>query len=192
VARIQLDAALTAFVGIFPPDAPEPTVAELTEQWEGLIARSETDERVAAFAALLPVSVRPGTRPPWGGPSCPAPGAVTSHQAADAAVIGAAVAQPDPAAPGRGHLRSLYVAPPWWGRGVGRSLHDAALAHLRDRGFPEASLWVLERNPVRAVYERLGWRQCADRQTIWPGVEEVRYLIDLGSQRSLRSGRYDP
>jgi hypothetical protein len=36
-----------------------------------------------------------------------------------------------------------HLAPEAIGRGIGRALHDRALADLRERGFTEATLWVL-------------------------------------------------
>jgi GNAT superfamily N-acetyltransferase len=57
-----------------------------------------------------------------------------------------------------GQLYALYVLPDEWGSRVGSSLHDAAVAGLRELG-PEARLWVLEANTrARRFYERRGWR----------------------------------
>ncbi|MGH9210687.1 MAG: GNAT family N-acetyltransferase, partial [Acidimicrobiales bacterium] len=179
----------TGFAEIFPPEAPAPTVEGLTEQWEALIRQGDGDPRSRAFGAWARPA-RPSWRPRDLGsvPSAAPP----SDGAPSEIVVGTAVGQADPTEPRRGHLRSLYVVPEWSGRGVGRRLHDAVVAHLRGAGFAEASLWVMEKNPARAMYEHLGWRMSADRQTIWPGIDEVRYLVDLGSQRSPRSSRYDP
>jgi GNAT superfamily N-acetyltransferase len=54
-------------------------------------------------------------------------------------------------------LSNLYVLPEWWGSGVARELHDAALAELHD--CPEIKLWTLEDNHRgRRFYEKSGWR----------------------------------
>ena len=56
-------------------------------------------------------------------------------------------------------LRTLYVLPSHWSRGVGSALHDHALVRMRERGASSAKLWTLEENwPARAFYERRGWR----------------------------------
>jgi GNAT superfamily N-acetyltransferase len=56
-------------------------------------------------------------------------------------------------------LRHLGVLPDWWGRGVGRRLHDLAIDAQAGRGAPTTYLWVLEDNHrARAFYRRLGWR----------------------------------
>ena len=84
-----------------------------------------------------------------------------------------------------GELWGLYLEPGHWGHGLGRELHDAALAELRRQGFTAATLWVLDSNRrARSFYERQGWRADgsvkADRigelRTL---VEEVRYRIAL-------------
>jgi GNAT superfamily N-acetyltransferase len=51
--------------------------------------------------------------------------------------------------PAHGELFALYVDPPHWGRGIGLALISAARARLREIGFRNAVLWVLEGN-VRA------------------------------------------
>jgi len=54
-------------------------------------------------------------------------------------------------------LNNLYVLPGWWGSGVARELHDAAIAELYD--CPEIKLWTLEENHRgRRFYEKSGWR----------------------------------
>lgn len=133
IARLHHETALHAFAGIFPPEAPAPTVGGLTVDWAG---------RLDA------------------GP----PQLVTVAEQASG-LVGVVAAGPDPDEPGVGHLARLYVLPAEWGRGIGRRLHDAALAHLRDRGHPEATLWVLEANHrARCWYERLGWRPTPARK----------------------------
>ncbi len=70
----------------------------------------------------------------------------------EGALVGAALARPE-------WLDGLYVVPASWGRGVGPSLHDEALRHVRELGSSEIHLWVLEDNwRARRFYERRGWR----------------------------------
>jgi GNAT superfamily N-acetyltransferase len=80
--------------------------------------------------------------------------------------------------PGRGELYAIYVEPARWGEGLGGKLIGAAEEALRDGGFSEAILWVLEENPrARRFYEASGWRADASRRIELLGVDvpEVRY-----------------
>lgn len=53
---------------------------------------------------------------------------------------------------------AIYVDPPRWGTGAGRTLMDAALARLAGRGFRQVRLWVLTANhQARRFYERAGF-----------------------------------
>ena len=60
--------------------------------------------------------------------------------------------------PGLCHLSLVPVRPAWWGRGVGGSLVDAALAEAARRGHDRIQLWAHEDN-VRAqrLYARRGF-----------------------------------
>jgi GNAT superfamily N-acetyltransferase len=58
-----------------------------------------------------------------------------------------------------GVLRTLYVMPAFWSRGIGSTLHDLALVRLRETNVEEARLWTLtENHRARAFYEKRGWR----------------------------------
>lgn len=58
-----------------------------------------------------------------------------------------------------GEIWSIYLHPSHWGRGAGKALQDRAMEYLKERGFKEASLWVLDSNKrTRRWYERQGWR----------------------------------
>ena len=79
-------------------------------------------------------------------------------------------------------LDGLYVTPAYWGRGVGRELHDEALDRLRQGGSTRCHLWVLEQNDrARRFYERLGWRQNGDTRVVPfpPHPIDVGYTIEL-------------
>ena len=57
-----------------------------------------------------------------------------------------------------GEIYAFYLHPDRWGRGHGRALMQAAVARLRDLGFREAILWVVEDNTrARRFYEAAGW-----------------------------------
>lgn len=99
-------------------------------------------------------------------------------------VAAAGAALGDDAAPGLGQLYLIYALPDVWGTGVGTGLHEACMARLRELGFAEAVLWVLEGNErAIAFYERMGWRPDGATLTDDRGdvtLHEVRYRIDLG------------
>jgi GNAT superfamily N-acetyltransferase len=85
--------------------------------------------------------------------------------------------------PGIGELYAIYVLPRAWGTGAGRELMAAAVERLREEGFREAILWVLEDNPrARRFYERAGWRHdggVMDGTFLDTTVSEVRYRVGL-------------
>jgi ribosomal protein S18 acetylase RimI-like enzyme len=84
---------------------------------------------------------------------------------------------------GVGELYAIYVDPRHWDSGAGRELAIKADELLRNDGFTEATLWVLDSNPrARRFYESGGWRlDGATRTGTHLGVEtrEVRYRKDL-------------
>lgn len=100
-------------------------------------------------------------------------------------VVGISTAGParEETEPGLGELWMLNVAPQAWGTGVAVRLHDYALDRLRDSGFGDAILWVVERNArARRFYERSGWRPDGGAKTVDVrgfSVPEVRYRIAL-------------
>ena len=62
--------------------------------------------------------------------------------------------------PARGHVSSLYVAPPASGAGVGRALLGRACDELAGGGFASATLWVFAANErARRFYEAAGWHE---------------------------------
>jgi len=73
-------------------------------------------------------------------------------------------------------LRDLYVVPEAWGSGVGLTLMDAALDHVRATGAATAFLWVGEENArARRFYEREGWTADGERRKSPLGPAELRY-----------------
>jgi GNAT superfamily N-acetyltransferase len=150
MGTLWLRAALAGYEGIFPPEAPKPTATELTERWREAIARGPA--AVALVACLGPRG----------------------------ALVGTVAAEIERGGPYVAQVRRLYVDPDHWGCGIGRRLHDRVLEHLRAGGQGVVALWVLEANArARSMYERWGWRSTADRQTVYPGVDEIRYVRDL-------------
>jgi GNAT superfamily N-acetyltransferase len=78
-----------------------------------------------------------------------------------------------------GEIWAIYVDPPRWGTGVGRSLMAAGSDQLRLTGYSRASLWVLAGNArARRFYELVGWQlDGAERIDVIGGVplRAVRY-----------------
>lgn len=94
-------------------------------------------------------------------------------------VVGVAHVGPDRQYPERCELWMINLAPEAWGKGLGRTLLEAATAKLRDDGFAEAVLWVLDGNArARRFYEVAGWQTdgTAKREDMGGTlVTEVRY-----------------
>jgi ribosomal protein S18 acetylase RimI-like enzyme len=152
LADLHRSAAIAGYSHIFPREAPPPPREELVAQWDHWL-KGDWDGGRRAFIAEV-----------------------------DGATVGVVVAGFDAIEPAVGHLARLYVAPESWGQGVGSALHAAAMDHLRNDGFAEATLWVLERNArARAWYERLGWQSTGERKTVYApaGIDDLRYRIVL-------------
>ncbi|SFW91582.1 GNAT family N-acetyltransferase [Amycolatopsis australiensis] len=86
------------------------------------------------------------------------------------------------AAFGDGQLYALYLLPEYWGRGLGRALHDRVIEELTG---DSAVLWVLSTNErAKAFYVRQGWVDdgVTQTETIDGGrvtLEETRYRRSL-------------
>jgi GNAT superfamily N-acetyltransferase len=71
----------------------------------------------------------------------------------------------DADARGLGEVYALYVDPGRHRGGLGRTLMEAAREALRERGFEEAILWVLDGNDrAGRFYEREGWTRDGARR----------------------------
>ncbi len=152
VARLHRYTALVAFADIFPADAPPPDPARLIDEWT---------TRIEA--------------PPSEGQAC-----FVAQDGSE--IVGVIVAGRGPRDATYGHLSRLYVDPPRWGTGIGRTLYECGMTHLRAQNLRTATLWVLEANVhARAWYERLGWRLTTDRLTTYApaGIDDVGYERSL-------------
>jgi GNAT superfamily N-acetyltransferase len=91
----------------------------------------------------------------------------------------------DDAPANTGELHAIYLHPAYWNRGLGRLLHDHALAALSNDGHRHATLWVLRTNSrAHRFYHRSGWLPdgATKIDTIDSLVlEEVRYHRTLDS-----------
>jgi len=91
----------------------------------------------------------------------------------DGHVVGVATCVRDGAT---SELRSLYVVPDAWGKGVAQRLMGSAIDAMRERGATEATLWVVEDNSrARRFYEREGWTLGSETRASQLGPSEVRY-----------------
>jgi ribosomal protein S18 acetylase RimI-like enzyme len=107
-------------------------------------------------------------------------------------VVGCAItgASRDPgAAPTTGEIQVLYLDPDVVGTGLGRSLFGHAVADLAQRGYTEATLWVLEGNErARRFYEAAGWALdgvVKTEERPFAVFHEVRYHATLKPNGSL-------
>jgi GNAT superfamily N-acetyltransferase len=82
-----------------------------------------------------------------------------------------------------GEVYAIYVVPEEWGAGAGHALMQESLRRLREDGYREGILWVLDDNPrARTFYEREGWILTDVRREetfLETPVAEVRYRIPL-------------
>lgn len=89
----------------------------------------------------------------------------------------------DDASPAMAEVQAIYLDPDAIGLGIGRALFAATVADIMQRGYPAATLWVLEANiRARQFYEAAGWRADGAAKTVErPGgtLDEVRYRCDL-------------
>jgi ribosomal protein S18 acetylase RimI-like enzyme len=97
--------------------------------------------------------------------------------------------------PGSGEVFTLYVAPDWQGRGIGRLLLEGLFTRLQGGGLSRAVIWVLDANPARFFYEAQGGRRVAERKERFAGVElaEAGYAwSDLGAWLAARGDLKEP
>jgi RimJ/RimL family protein N-acetyltransferase len=79
---------------------------------------------------------------------------------------------------GVGEVRTFFVAPTTWRRGIGSALMEPALTGLAELGYSEASLWSFADNArANAFYERHGFERDGATRTeeVWAWIPEVRY-----------------
>ena len=120
----------------------------------------------AAYAGLLPQAVLDGLSAAqrarhWHavlGPSSPQRVVVAAHGDHLVGFAHVGPAHDADTGPATGQLHTIYLDPRWWGRGIGRRVHDAGLDRLADLGHDRAVLWMLSTN-ARAgrFYGRCGW-----------------------------------
>ncbi len=152
IARVHVETWRTTYAGILP-DAylVRMTETEQVRQWDALIRHLTRPEAVVVAEA---VGV-PGGR-----------------------IVGFSSCGRARGRPCCGEVYTLYVAPDWQGRGIGRRLLHRMLAALHAGGLHEALVWVLSDNPARFFYEAMGGRRAAERREPFAGIalEEAAYV----------------
>lgn len=157
IARIHVETWRAAYAGVLPDDY----LVRMTERgqaaaWRHALARRGRGETV--LVAELPDGV-PGA----------GPGGLVG--------FGSCGRQRNRGLPYGGEVFTLYVAPDWQGRGIGRDLLGALFRRLYEAGMREAVIWVVAANPARWFYEALGGRRAAARRQSFAGapLEEIAY-----------------
>jgi ribosomal protein S18 acetylase RimI-like enzyme len=84
---------------------------------------------------------------------------------------------------GAAELYAIYLAPEFYGKGIGRDLFAHAVEDLRRAGFRSATLWVLETNErARRFYAKAGWEldgAVTTERIDCQNLPTVRYRLDL-------------
>ncbi len=100
----------------------------------------------------------------------------------EGAVVGFVYVGPSRDEPGAAELYAIYLDPARWDRGLGRELMERGVEAMRELGYAEATLWVLDTNErARRFYDAAGWRLDGAEKTeeIGQPVTEVRYRRPL-------------
>jgi GNAT superfamily N-acetyltransferase len=161
------------------------TVRSATSDDADAIGRIQVETWTTAYADLLPretiEAFDVGARQTmWreGLGRTPRPGSATFVALVDDEVVGFATVGASHSEDGTGELYAIYVDPSRWGDGAGRALIERAEASLRESGFPEALLWVLEGNErAERFYRAAGWEHDGEKEDDFQGatVTELRY-----------------
>lgn len=92
---------------------------------------------------------------------------------------------------GWGEIMSIYVLPEEFGKGYGSSLFSYASEQLKENGYGDIYLWVLEENQrARSFYEKMGFRANGDR--IYQNIggkdcAELRYVNRISQPPNKRA-----
>jgi ribosomal protein S18 acetylase RimI-like enzyme len=118
----------------------------------------------------------------WTGHLAAVPPRHHTHVAEDTQIVGFCGCGPsrDADVPGLAEVYAVYIDPSYWGRGAGTALMEAVRLALRQDGYTEAVLWVLEANSrARAFYEGLGWTADGANKPYQAGTTVLRYRSRL-------------
>jgi ribosomal protein S18 acetylase RimI-like enzyme len=89
--------------------------------------------------------------------------------------------------PGLAHFWMLFVSPDSWGRRIGRTLHDVAVAEIVTRGYRRARLWTpVGAERARALYRSAGWVETGSTYDSDIGLDLIVYELDIEKVRRSR------
>lgn len=152
IGRVQVETWRAAYTGLMPDEAVAAFDVEAQQRmWREILARERAGG--AVFVAE-------------------ADGAIIGFASVGAWREGERVVE------GVGELFAIYVSSEHWGTGAGRALIDRAEASMRESGFAEARLWVLEWNErAERFYRAAGWEADGRKVDTFQGAEitEIRY-----------------
>jgi GNAT superfamily N-acetyltransferase len=152
LARLWLRSATAGFAPLLPPGHRFPPAHEVENRIAGIVS----DKGIGVLVADTPGR---------------ASGYIAYSASRDPDAVGTV-----------GEVRTLFVDPSGWSRGVGSALLRGALAELGARGFTEATVWSFAANRrANALYEKHGLRLdgATRRQSSWANIEQVRYRLSL-------------
>jgi ribosomal protein S18 acetylase RimI-like enzyme len=90
-----------------------------------------------------------------------------------------------------GELRQLYVLPAYQRRGIGRRLVCHVAGRLAEQGLHSLRVEVLQVNPNRVFYERLGGTFVSQHPYDWDGVILPMYVYGWADSRSFLADQCD-
>ena len=100
-------------------------------------------------------------------------------------IVGVVEAGREPSDLAIGRLARGYIDPAWWDTGVGSSILDAAITHLRELGCDTAMGWIMEHNKRAQTYmghkgmAPTGRRQPSCEATAPAGTEDIQYQMRI-------------
>lgn len=136
-----------------------------------------------AYKGLLPQEYLDGLAPALWADRLDLPGRYTLIAQLDGAMIGTASygGSRDVEYTGQGELYSLYLLPPYMGKGYGKQLIRAVMEQLHGLGYQSIFLWVLADNfGARRFYEKVGFACSGKSKKAEIGgkyVTEVQYIL---------------
>ncbi|MCL2517883.1 MAG: GNAT family N-acetyltransferase [Oscillospiraceae bacterium] len=83
--------------------------------------------------------------------------------------------------PNAGEVRGIYLIEEFWDKGYGKAMMNFAVNSLKEKGYKEIIVWVLEENHrARRFYEKCGFVFDGKKQDIIIGkpIPEIRYSLN--------------
>ncbi|UPY35779.1 GNAT family N-acetyltransferase [Sediminicoccus sp. KRV36] len=151
MARVHLATWRSTYAGVLP----EAYLTSLSAHQESLGYERGILERRGGHAGF--VAIADGQEMPGGGIIGFITGGMSRRQA---------IAE--------GEVETLYLLDDFRDRGIGRRLMRAMASHLASLGAESAFAWVLQDNPARWFYERLGAKLAAREDMVFAGQKTTQ------------------